>query len=288
MIDHYKVLEVERNATQDEIKKAYRKLAFKFHPDKFPEIGDLNMLKAKTHLSEAERDQLIQLKKNFKEREEKFKKISVAFEVLSDPAKKSRYDNEKDPSQQTYEMHSPWKQQESEILHFLAKNKNPIILMSSVMCSMTTAINLKTRLGESKIGTIVTATLVGLLSMPAVNYSSEILETMSDNSEARQKLAPIADNLKKVCRSISTKNIVLSGVIAGLYTSILNVIVNKESFKSGLITVTAAAIGVELVLHCQELFLQNWKMLTLNNQISQDRAYSHSLLYRYPGVMILG
>ncbi len=66
MIDHYKVLEVERNATQDEIKKAYRKLAFKFHPDKFPEIGDLNMLKAKTHLSEAERDQLIQLKKILK------------------------------------------------------------------------------------------------------------------------------------------------------------------------------------------------------------------------------
>ncbi len=89
MIDHYKVLEVERNATQDEIKKAYRKLALKFHPDKFPEIVDLNMLKAKTHLSEAERDQLIQLKKKFKECEEKFKKISEAFEVLSDPEKKA-------------------------------------------------------------------------------------------------------------------------------------------------------------------------------------------------------
>ncbi len=194
MIDHYKVLEVERNATQDEIKKAYKKLEFKFHPDKFPEIGDLNMLKAKTHLSEVEKNQLIQLKKKFKEHGEKFKKTSEAFKVLSDPEKKSQYDNREDPSQQIYEIHSPWKQRKSEIIHLLVKNKNPIILMSSVMCSMTMTINLKTRLGESKIGTIVTATLVGLLSMPAVNYSSEILETMSDNSEARQKLAPIADN----------------------------------------------------------------------------------------------
>ncbi len=243
MIDHYKVLEVERNATQDEIKKAYRKLALKLHLDKFPKKTDLNMLKAKTDLSEVERDQLIQLKKKFKESEEKFKKISVAFKVLSDPAKKSQYDNVDDPSQQTYDGHSSWEQQESEKRH--QENKNQIILMSSVILSISTAITLKTRLGESKIGTIVTATLVGLLSMPAVNYSSEILETMSDNSEARQKLAPIADNLKKVCRSISTKNIVLSGVIAGLCTSISYIIFNthKESLKSGLITLAATAIG---------------------------------------------
>ncbi len=241
MIDHYKVLEVERNATQDEIKKAYRKLAFKFHPDKFPEIGDLNMLKAKTHLSEAERDQLIQLKKNFKEREEKFKKISVAFEVLSDPAKKSRYDNEKDPSQQTYDGHSSWEQQESEKRH--QENKNPIIPMSLVIFSISTTITLSTSLGKSKVGEVVAATLGGLLSMPVVNNLENILKSKSDDPEERQKAKLTADNLKKILKPISTKDIVLSGVIAGLYTSILNVIVNKESFKSGLITVTAAAIG---------------------------------------------
>lgn len=241
MIDHYKILEVERNATQDEIKKAYRKLASKFHPDKFPEIGDLNMLKAKTHLSEAERDQLIQLKKNFKEREEKFKKISVAFEVLSDPAKKSRYDNEKDPSQQTYDGHSSWEQQESEKRH--QENKNPIIPMSLVIFSISTTITLSTSLGKSKVGEVVAATLGELLSMPVVNNLENILKSKSDDPEERQKAKLTADNLKKILKPISTKDIVLSGVIAGLYTSILNVIVNKESFKSGLITVTAAAIG---------------------------------------------
>ncbi len=243
MIDHYKVLEVERNATQDEIKKAYRKLALKFHPDKFPEIVDLNMLKAKTHLSEAERDQLIQLKKKFKECEEKFKKISEAFEVLSDPEKKSQYDNGDDPSQQTYDEHSSWEQQESEKRH--QENKNPIIPMSLVILLISTTIISKTSLGKSKVGAVVAATLGGLLSMPVVNNLEHIVESMSDNSEARQKSALIADNLKKVCKSISTKNIVLSGVIAGLCTSISYIILNThiESFKSDLITVAAAAIG---------------------------------------------
>ncbi|QCB63354.1 hypothetical protein EJB00_01280 [Wolbachia endosymbiont of Drosophila mauritiana] len=103
----------------------------------------------------------------------------------------------------------------------------------------------KTSLGKSKVGEVVAVTLGGLLSMPVVNNLEHIVESMSDNSEAREKLATTADNFKKVCKSISTKNIVLSGVIAGLYTSISYIILNihKESFKSGLITVAAAAIG---------------------------------------------
>jgi molecular chaperone DnaJ len=63
--DYYKVLGVERGAGADEIKKAYRRLARKFHPDVNP--GD-------------------------KSAEEKFKKISEAFDVLSDPKKREIYD----------------------------------------------------------------------------------------------------------------------------------------------------------------------------------------------------
>ena len=61
--DYYKTLGIERNASDNEIKKAYRKLAVKYHPDKNP--GD----------SKAE---------------EKFKEISAAFEILKDPDKRSR------------------------------------------------------------------------------------------------------------------------------------------------------------------------------------------------------
>jgi curved DNA-binding protein len=63
--DYYKILGVEKSATQDEIKKAYRKLAMKFHPDKNP--GN-------------------------KSAEEKFKEITEANEVLSDPEKRKKYD----------------------------------------------------------------------------------------------------------------------------------------------------------------------------------------------------
>jgi molecular chaperone DnaJ len=63
--DYYEVLEVSRSANADEIKKAYRKMAIKYHPDKNP--GD-------------------------KAAEEKFKEAAEAYEILSNQEKKQRYD----------------------------------------------------------------------------------------------------------------------------------------------------------------------------------------------------
>lgn len=63
--DYYEVLGVTKNATEDEIKKAYRKLAIKYHPDKNPDD---------------------------KEAEEKFKEAAEAYDVLSNADKRARYD----------------------------------------------------------------------------------------------------------------------------------------------------------------------------------------------------
>lgn len=68
--DYYEVLEVAKNATADEIKKAYKKMALKWHPDR--------------HVSDSEADK--------KAAEEKFKEAAEAYEVLSDPQKRQRYD----------------------------------------------------------------------------------------------------------------------------------------------------------------------------------------------------
>lgn len=68
--DYYEVLGVAKNASADEIKKAYRKMAIKYHPDKY---GDK---------PEAER----------KAAEEKFKEAAEAYDVLSDSEKRQRYD----------------------------------------------------------------------------------------------------------------------------------------------------------------------------------------------------
>ena len=63
--DYYEILDVNKDASAEEIKKAYRKKAIQYHPDKNP---------------------------NDKEAEEKFKEAAEAYEVLSNPDKKARYD----------------------------------------------------------------------------------------------------------------------------------------------------------------------------------------------------
>ncbi|XP_029313346.1 dnaJ homolog subfamily B member 6b [Cottoperca gobio] len=66
MLEYYQTLGVQRNSTQDDIKKAYRKLALKWHPDKNPDNKD--------------------------EAEKRFKELSEAYEVLSDENKRNTYD----------------------------------------------------------------------------------------------------------------------------------------------------------------------------------------------------
>src|SRR5215213_8863381 len=62
--DYYKTLGVEKKASQDDIKKAYRKLARQYHPDTNKDTGA----------------------------EDRFKEVSEAYDVLSDPDKRKRYD----------------------------------------------------------------------------------------------------------------------------------------------------------------------------------------------------
>ncbi|PPD26053.1 MAG: molecular chaperone DnaJ, partial [Methylomonas sp.] len=64
--DFYKLLEVDKNASEAEIKKSYRRMAMKYHPDRNSDNPD--------------------------EAEKKFKQIKEAYEVLSDPKKRAAYD----------------------------------------------------------------------------------------------------------------------------------------------------------------------------------------------------
>jgi curved DNA-binding protein CbpA len=78
--DYYEVLGVKKEATADEIRKAYKKLAIKWHPDKNPD--------------------------NKEEAENKFKEISEAYSVLSDPEKKKEYDNRDTANFKGFEFHN--------------------------------------------------------------------------------------------------------------------------------------------------------------------------------------
>lgn len=68
--DYYNILGIDKNASEDDIKKAFRKLSLKWHPDR--------------HANDSEKEK--------KEAEEKFKEIAEAYGVLSDPEKRSKYD----------------------------------------------------------------------------------------------------------------------------------------------------------------------------------------------------
>ncbi|KOC61596.1 DnaJ like protein subfamily C member 7 [Habropoda laboriosa] len=72
--DYYKILGIGKNASTDDIKKAYRKRAMVHHPDRHP------------NATEGEK----------KEQEKKFKEVGEAYGILSDPKKRSRYDSEHD------------------------------------------------------------------------------------------------------------------------------------------------------------------------------------------------
>ena len=65
MSDYYKLLNLPRDADTEQIKKAYRKLALKYHPDR---------------------------NRGSKEAEERFKEVTQAYEVLRDPDKRATYD----------------------------------------------------------------------------------------------------------------------------------------------------------------------------------------------------
>ena len=65
MRDFYEILNVSKNSSKDEIKKAYRKIAMKYHPDRNPDN---------------------------KQAEERFKEAAEAYSVLSDDSKKAQYD----------------------------------------------------------------------------------------------------------------------------------------------------------------------------------------------------
>lgn len=91
-VDYYKILGVKENAGQDEIRRAYRLLALRWHPDK--------------HSGESP--------ESISEAEERFKRISQAYDVLSDPVKRARYDQVRSyyrqPHDRPYSTPPGWQQ----------------------------------------------------------------------------------------------------------------------------------------------------------------------------------
>ena len=81
-VDYYNILKVNRSASDEDLKKAYRKLAMKWHPDKNPAV-------------------------NKKEAEAKFKQISEAYDVLSDTHKRKIYDQYGEEGLQFAEGNNP-------------------------------------------------------------------------------------------------------------------------------------------------------------------------------------
>ncbi|KAJ7953735.1 DnaJ subfamily B member like [Quillaja saponaria] len=108
-VDYYKILKVNKNATDEELKKAYKRLAMKWHPDK-------------SHQHPIKKD----------EAEAKFKQISEAYDVLSDPQKRRIYDLYGNSG-----LNSEWVFKEKgneEIVN--QKNVKPPAIESKLVCSL--------------------------------------------------------------------------------------------------------------------------------------------------------
>lgn len=103
--DHYQVLGLSSDATGEDIKKAYRKLALKWHPDKNPE--------------------------NVSRAEAMFKKIAMAYEVLSNPQKRSAYDQGEDTADW-----SDWDEDPFSIFREFFGGRDPFSSMMSEMNNM--------------------------------------------------------------------------------------------------------------------------------------------------------
>ncbi len=82
--DYYEVLGVAQDASDAEIKKAYRKAAMKYHPDKFSNASDKEKKEAEEKFKE--------VNEAYQEAEEKFKEVNEAYQVISDKEKRAQYD----------------------------------------------------------------------------------------------------------------------------------------------------------------------------------------------------